>query len=534
MKIKRLATTLFLLCYSILGFSEIESNIDTLLYQAEQAFVEGDYGLSVQLNLQALKIAEKKEDCVYEAIANYRVARNYIHIGIQKNEFEEATAQYKLAVKKAETCQLDSIIRKGLNSLAGIYLQLKNVDSAAYYFNELLPLMNDAPLSEASRFYSMFSAFELEHRSNFQEALQLAKKATQFAQKANDNTMLAFAYIRTGACYRLQQNEKTAYSYFQKAYQIHQKTNNREGQLFSLSLIRKYFIDINDAKKVEELMNQQMRVKDSLYNAKSAEQIANYKTLYETEQKEADLKATALQLQNEQQRSFYMMMIGVTLFLLMLVSGLFWYNRYQTRQQLALIETKEKERNRIARELHDNVGSTVSFIVSKLDGIIYRMKDEVQKERLDNVKNAAQQAMLNLRETLWTLNNPNITNTELVDKLKAYIKRYSLIENQISEDLNIEQEIPNEAVLAIYRCVQEIINNANKHSQASLITIDFKTSIEQPFFIRIQDNGIGYEETEKAESYGLRNIRSRLAEIGAKLKMESNPNEGTRIEITYQ
>lgn len=533
MKIKRLTITLLLLCFSIPGIAEIESNIDTLLHEGEQAFSKGDYGLSVQLNLEALKIAEQNNNCAYEAIANYRVARNYVHLGIQQNKLDEATTQYQLAVQKAKACSLDSITRKGLNSLAGIYLQLKNVDSAAYYFKALMPMMDDAPLSEAARYYAMFSAFELEHRFNFKKALELAQKAKALAQQANDKTMLSFAYIRIGGCYRFQNDEKTAHAYFQKAYKLHQATNNKEGQLFSLSLIRKYYIDINDAKKVEELMNQQMRVKDSLYNAKSAEQIANYKTLYETEQKEAALKATALQLENEQQRSFYMMIIGATIFLLMLVSGLFWYNRYQTQQQLALIEIKEKERNRIARELHDNVGSTVSFIVSKLDGIIYRMKDEIQKERLDKVKNAAQQAMLNLRETLWTLNNPNITNTELVDKLKAYIKRYSLIESQISEALNIEQEIPNEAVLAIYRCVQEIINNANKHSQASLITIDFKTSREQPFFITIKDNGIGYIETEKAESYGLRNIRSRLAEIGAKLNMQSNPNEGTRIEITY-
>jgi signal transduction histidine kinase len=134
---------------------------------------------------------------------------------------------------------------------------------------------------------------------------------------------------------------------------------------------------------------------------------------------------------------------------------------------------------------------------------------------------------------LWTLNNQTITNYDLTDKLKVYIKKHLIIPNKINDASLKEQVLSNDVVLALYRCVQEIINNTNKHSKASHVNIHFSSSEILKFNISIEDDGIGFEEKEQEESYGLRNLRSRLRDINAELVISSEKNKGTTISINY-
>lgn len=503
------------------------ANIDSLLHQGELEFKNGDYAKSLKINHKALKLAETTDDCPKILTAKYKVARNYHFLEKRK----KALQFYKEIAAQAKRCTIDSMQRKSLYSVGTIYINFNQNDSAEYYLKKAESFMKIAPLSESARFYSMFSAFYL----NLNEALlafEYARKGVEIANESNDLLAMAFAQIRLGSCYGRINDVKMQNQHFQKGLDYYNQSGYVEGRLFAMNAIAKTHAKLNNSTATYEVMKAFIDLKDSVYNVKSAAEIANYQTLYETEKKEADLKATSLKLENQKQRTFYIIFIAITVLIFGILATAFWYFRTQTQKRLELIRTKEKERNRIARELHDNVGSTVSFMVSKLDSIIYNTENQRDKTELTKVKKSAQEAMLNLRETLWTLHNPNITNIELADKLKSYIKKYSLIPTKIIDKIETELELPNEAILSIYRCVQEIINNANKHSQASKINIEFNDK-NAAFFVSIEDNGIGFIEKEKAESYGLRNIRSRLAEIGAELNIESNPNIGTKIEITY-
>lgn len=422
--------------------------------------------------------------------------------------------------------------RKAYYNIGAIHTFFKQTDSAEYYLKKVEPYMKNAPLEEAARFYGVFSAFYLERKPNYDLAKKYAEKSVQIANKSKNLVAMAFSQIRLGGYYKWTGNRQLANEYFKKSLEYYDKSGYTSGRLFALSVIAENYTALDNSTEVFNTLTQQIQLKDSIYNAESAAEIANYQTLYETEKKEADLKATSLKLENQKQRTLYTILIAISIVLIGILAAAFWCFRSQTQKRLELIQTKEKERNRIARELHDNVGSTVSFIVSKLDSIIYNLDNQKDKVQLTKVKSSAQEVMLNLRETLWTLNNPNITNIELADKLKSYAKKYSLIPTKIVDKIDTELELPNEAVLTIYRCIQEIINNANKHSEANQISIEFNDE-NSAFYILIEDDGIGFLEKEKAESYGLRNIRSRLAEIGAEVKLESNPNVGTKIEITY-
>lgn len=215
---------------------------------------------------------------------------------------------------------------------------------------------------------------------------------------------------------------------------------------------------------------------------------------------------------------------------------LFVKNR-DKRQRLKLEEFQriQEERNRISRDLHDNVGSMVSFVSTKLDWIVKnRHLEGDTKEHLNLVKENAHEIMHGLRDTIWTLNQEQISNTDLADKLKVYAKAHLIVPITIHDEIEEEQVLTGKVVLSIYRCCQEIFNNINKHSQAKAVVLAFTGNTKVPLKIMIKDDGTGITEQEmdKANHFGIRNIKSRLTEAGVEFMIETGTKMGTTFTIT--
>lgn len=202
----------------------------------------------------------------------------------------------------------------------------------------------------------------------------------------------------------------------------------------------------------------------------------------------------------------------------------------KNKQRLALFESKEKERQRIARDLHDNLGSNISYIVSKSEKLL---EDDAENSMEDiiQIKDAATSIMSNLRETIWLINRPEVSNIELADKLKQYVKKNLFTKYHIRESIGQEKNLQSETVMSIYRCVQEIITNINKHSKATDVNINIYNNSEYKFVIQVKDNGTGFDHAEKEGHYGLRNMKARMEEINANISIQSNKDEGTTIII---
>ncbi len=216
--------------------------------------------------------------------------------------------------------------------------------------------------------------------------------------------------------------------------------------------------------------------------------------------------------------------------------------RQQYRKKLALLELErniQQERERISRDLHDNVGSQISYLVSNIDWINRHKVDEhEQQERLANLSSTAQGMMGNMRETIWALNKNAISLEELSDKLKAFAQQqlaYNsamkfVSEEQIATDYRFA---PGDA-LNVFRICQEAVSNAIKHSRGNLLTIKITSGATGGFAIQITDTGKGFDIANVPENghYGLENMKLRAAESGATLALISQPGAGTTITIT--
>lgn len=204
---------------------------------------------------------------------------------------------------------------------------------------------------------------------------------------------------------------------------------------------------------------------------------------------------------------------------------------HQKIQAIKLQEQLEFERQRISRDLHDNMGAYTSALMANIDKLkcIQGNNNELTK-----IQDNAEHIMNSLRETIWVLNNKEIYITDFSDEFKTYC--FNVLKN--FEDFEFEsfENIKNNCLLSasdainINKILQEAVQNIIKHSKANKIT--FSINCDSTLVIAIKDNGIGFEMDKKHIGNGLENIEWRTKDAGAQVQILSYNNEGTTITIT--
>lgn len=206
---------------------------------------------------------------------------------------------------------------------------------------------------------------------------------------------------------------------------------------------------------------------------------------------------------------------------------------YEQAQELAIIN----ERQRLARELHDSVSQTLwtASIIADVLPVLWNKDPEEGKRNLEQLRKLVRGALAEMRTLLIELRPSSLTQTKFVDLLnqlaQATMSRKKMEVKVFS--MGEEFEIPPEAKLALYRIVQEALNNAAKHSFATKtdISLTFEDSCVR---ICVQDNGRGFDiQDPELHGMGLEIMKERAASAGAQLKVLSQPGKGTSVEILW-
>ena len=155
------------------------------------------------------------------------------------------------------------------------------------------------------------------------------------------------------------------------------------------------------------------------------------------------------------------------------------------------------------------------------------------------VNDTAQNAMIDLRETIWVLNKDEVNIQEFADKLKSYLRQQLLgkesITLQFEENLEASWKFTSGQAMHLFRIVQEAISNIIKHADADHIMIRFESERVGTYRLQISDNGVGFDTAKQYDGhYGLENIQRRATEINATLSIESNQSKGTIISLTKE
>ena len=202
-----------------------------------------------------------------------------------------------------------------------------------------------------------------------------------------------------------------------------------------------------------------------------------------------------------------------------------------------IVDTQEKERIRFAKDIHDSLGQQLSAIKFYIGTSLDSVKDEKQRQILIKSNEALVQVLADMRSICFNLMPKTLENFGLEQSIKELCNYPGLKENVIFR-VQADRDFPElnkNLEIAIFRIVQEFINNAVKHGKAGKIDIGLLVNKNGTITIHLQDNGTGFDtvKARKAKGIGLKNMLSRISSYDGEMQISSSPGKGTRCLIVF-
>ncbi len=308
-------------------------------------------------------------------------------------------------------------------------------------------------------------------------------------------------------------------------------------------LVRAY---LNSGRPLEALgyFERSIKQQNEYANEHFQSALTEMEVLYETEKKEARIAS----LEEERQLIMWLSIAGsAALLLLLVLLFIFWRWTAQKKriaeQQVAQLEQERQliatqsvldgetaERTRLARDLHDGLGSMLTGVKLNLE----TMKNGASLKKIDMEHFSAALGMLN--ESMLELRR--VAHHLMPDSLSRYGLKVALSDfcgnlPQVSFDyFGSEERLDPKMEVMIYRIVHELVNNALKHADASQVMVQVMRESNYAALI-VRDDGKGFDPSLRTAGMGLRNIRDRVATYNGRIEISSGPGRGTEVNIEF-
>lgn len=509
----------------------------------------GKYDKRLTYNLQAIKI--------YESIENkLKAGRTYGDLGFSMYRRDIKKAKFymqkgiKLLKEKNDFVNLNPVYDN-----YGIIQEVSgNTDSAIYYYNLALDLKRNQSDSIGIPFALGHLSGAYLIKKDFKKAKEYLDESYFIRKNRKDIYGIVECLALYGDFYFAQENYKEALSWFTDCYHLAIENKYLQAGQYAAEFASKSYEKIGDFVNTIKFLKIQQTLKDSMLNMTTNKVIAQLEVQFETEKKEKQLAEQEIKITKEQLRvkqgNYTLIGLGLVLVFL-LILGRYIYQQQKFKQQKLIEENRLKdelakvilqnelyeERTRISKDLHDNIGSQLTFIISSVDNIGYLLKtaDEKLKEKLNGISNFSRTTITQLRDTIWALNKDEISFDDLKSRLLNYIESAKIAKENISFIFHAEvnNNIRFNAIqgINIYRVVQEAINNAIKYSAATTLNISLE-ELNNKLQLKIQDDGIGFHVNEVTLGSGLENMKNRAIAIHAQFQIDSTPEKGTTIILS--
>ncbi len=213
-------------------------------------------------------------------------------------------------------------------------------------------------------------------------------------------------------------------------------------------------------------------------------------------------------------------------------------HQHQIRAEKLAAELEQQHRlealrQRIARDLHDDIGSTLSEI-NIYSSVVERQSGH-SNPLLQKITTSSGKLLDAMGDIVWSINH----SSQSIEELFARMREHALTvleAQQMSVHFQVNESVPESAIPAysrkdFYLIFKEAIHNISKHSKAQSVWVQLKASVQEGIQLQVRDDGVGFDFVQ-AKGNGLLNMTARAAAIGADLKVESTPDVGTRLCLT--
>lgn len=204
---------------------------------------------------------------------------------------------------------------------------------------------------------------------------------------------------------------------------------------------------------------------------------------------------------------------------------------------LKIIEAQEEERKKLSREIHDGPAQMLANVMMRSDLIerVYRERggDEALRE-IRSLKTMVRSALYEVRRIIYDLRPMALDDLGLIPTLKKYLQTIEEYNNGIDlqfTNLGEEKRLPSEMEVALFRLIQEAVQNALKHAEPSYIHVKLAMTKEL-ITVSVKDDGKGFDSSmEKEGSFGLMGMKERVELLDGEMKIASHLGAGTLVTI---
>ncbi|WP_264519877.1 tetratricopeptide repeat-containing sensor histidine kinase [Flavobacterium sp. N1994] len=433
------------------------------------------------------------------------------------------------------------------NNIGYLYLKSREFEKGAYYFEEALKnklIKNDDPLLYSNLIDNLAYCKLFINKLANTDLSPLFFEALEIRKNLNNPTAVVGSYIHISEYFNKRGDSNQAIKY----------------SLLSLSVAKESKVPLNvvlalkqssivDKKKAFQYTDEYIRINDSLQIAERKSRDRFNRMQLETDEIISENKGLA----ERNRKLLYFFVISVIIGILLFVvraqrarTRELLYKQAQQKanediynlmmsQQSIIDESRSKEKKRLAQDLHDGILGRMFGLRLNLDSLNSSTEeDAVQKrhELLNELKTIEQ----DIREISHDLNREKLV---LINNFVSIV--HNLLEEQKSmHDANVNyniddtinwDKIGNAIKINLYRILQEGLQNINKYANAKNINVEIKGDDEN-VYLKIKDDGIGFDVNKKSKGIGMQNMISRTKECQGIIDINSKKDNGTKIVIT--
>ncbi len=494
-------------------------------------FLSGNYSKALDYYFKALNMSEELLDKAAIAIHLQNIGAVYSKNG----DFHKALTYLFKALKMGEELGSKPIQAGSLGNIGAIYAQQEDYPKALNYLLQSLDLDRESgnKVSEAHSLYNIGNLYNL--LGNLPKELDYQFQALKINEEMGDKYGTIVTLHGIGNGYTRKGKYKEAEVYLKKALAISESIG-------SLSFVKEFELSLSVLyqksgryKLALEHFEKAMNLTDTLFKQERDEQISRKEMNYEFEKKEAATKAehdkqmAVADVEIKRQKQMKNFFIVGLAFLLIL--SFFVYNNFRTASKLKL----QNIRNKIASDLHDDVGSTLNSI--SVYSEVAKQKSPAVVDELEQIGEASRKIIEVMSDIVWTINPKNDTFENIISRMStlAYnLLKAKNIEHTFQADESLDEtKLSLESRRNFYLIFKETLNNLVKYSQATRASITL-TSENALVKLAVRDNGIGFDVAQTSKGNGLLNMKARAEEMKAQLKIESVKGNGTNVELIFK
>ncbi len=502
-------------------------------------YLNGKYERSTTHYLKAIRILESADD------PNV-LAETYGEYGYQlkRTDMDRANTYMRAGMAIAESGRLDRNLSKLYDNYGVIKEMEGRVDSAMLYYRKALAIKEAAGDSIGIPYSLNKIAGAYLLRGNYAGTFEYLKRSDAYRKREAGDFGRIENLTLYGDAYARMDRADSAIAKYAAGLALAMKVGINYSIRYCYEQLTILYTRKGEYKQALENFALLSSYKDSVLNKEVRLNIAQLELEYEAEKKDHDIALSKLEIQQKTTQIYSLS--GITFMIIVL--GVIAYTGQKKKRMREKLEFElssrlkhaelenriAEDKLRISRELHDNIGSQITVIISSLDNYVFAERDKQAVARLSRLSGYGRETLKELRNTIWALKHEDAELQDLVLKINEFTGMVCAIH---SLEVTVVNSVPAPVrlssiqMLNIYRIVQEALQNTMKYANATAVDIAFAGN-GRGFDLTVKDNGTGFDPHTAAAGNGLENMKFRCEESGGIFTVSSS-DAGTVVTCRF-